>query len=85
MSEQLLDVFDVFGSVVFHGCFPVAERAKVDLFSRGFCSVLAILGVLSTVIPPLNWSGILYLVRYVFPSIFPSISFQLWFFCCSFC
>ena len=32
VSEHLLDVFYVFCSVVFHGCFPMAERMEVDLF-----------------------------------------------------
>ena len=32
VSQDLLYVFDVFGSVIFHGGFPMAECMKVDLF-----------------------------------------------------
>lgn len=39
MAEHLLDVFDVFGSVVFHGGFPVSERVEVNLLKLGVLEV----------------------------------------------
>ena len=35
VTEHLLYVFYVLGSVVFHSCFPMAKRVQVDLLEPG--------------------------------------------------
>jgi hypothetical protein len=32
VTEQLLDVEDIFGFMLFHGCFPVSECVQVYFF-----------------------------------------------------
>jgi hypothetical protein len=40
VSEQLHYVEDIFGFVVFHGCFPVPESVKGDFVESWFSTSL---------------------------------------------